>query len=142
MPWAKGMLSGLGSDVTPGEIALAAYEGVVMGLECGARIMRDFGVQIDKRIIATGGGAQSEAYRQVIADFSGLPVHTVDAAEATARGAAVQAAAIAREVTVEAVTAEWSPAPVTENTPQERAQEEVFQRYLHLSNVQAHSNPY
>lgn len=142
MPWAKGMLSGLGSDVTPGDIALVAYEGVVMGLERGARRMRDFGVQIDKRIIAIGGGGRAEAFRQIIADFSGLPVHTVDATEATARGAAVQAAAIARETTVEALTVEWAPAPLTENTPQERAQEEVFQRYLELSKVQAHSNPY
>ena len=47
-----------------------------------------------RRVLVAGGGAKSPAYRQVLADLLGTPVLQLDAPDATARGACVQAAAV------------------------------------------------
>lgn len=110
-PGATGVLAGLRSDTTREEIARAAYDGVVQGLVRGMVTLHKLaGEPITQRVIAVGGGARSRAYRQFIADRCGTQVLTVDAPEATARGAAVQAAAVLHGTTVAAMRTAWSPA--------------------------------
>lgn len=137
LPEARGMLSGLASDASREQLALAAFEGVVLGLWRGARRMSDFGVPAHGRAILLGGGARSQAYRQVVADLSGGEAITVDAVEATARGAAVQAAAIVLGETVAAMTQRWAPETVTVTAPRDDRVAGVLQRYERLAAVQA-----
>jgi xylulokinase len=136
LPWARGMLSGIGSDVTREQFALAAFEGVVLGLERGARRIAEFGVPADGRTILIGGGAKSPAYRRIVADLSRRPALTVDAAEATARGAAIQAAAVVRGERVADVTERWAPAVLTTTEP-ELDRSDVLERYERLADLQA-----
>ena len=108
-PGATGTLSGLRSDVTPGQVARAAVEGVLCGLLEGGDILSAHGLPQGGRLTVTGGGARSRAYRQVLADLSGRPVHVCDLPEAAAAGAAVQAlAALTGKATADCA-ADWAP---------------------------------
>jgi len=109
-PGAQGLLTGLTVQTTRAQLARAAYEGVVFGLYAGQRHLERVGVEVGGRVIVVGGGARSQAYPQVLADTVGRPVLAADAPEATARGAAVQAAAVASGRPVSDVRTEWTPA--------------------------------
>lgn len=108
-PDARGVLSGLGADVSREQLALAAFEGVVLGLVRGQQMMTSVGVSTSGRLIAIGGGAKSPAYLQIIADFTGSDVLVTDQTEAVAAGAAVQAAAVLLGSSVERIRDEWAP---------------------------------
>ena len=54
-----------------------------------------------------GGAARSAAYRRVVADLLGRPVHVHPDDELVARGAAVQAAAVVLGGDFEAVARSW-----------------------------------
>ncbi|QTV80128.1 FGGY-family carbohydrate kinase [Microbacterium sp. NIBRBAC000506063] len=135
-PWASGMLAGLTTATSREQLALAAFEGVVLGLVRGERLLQERGIRITGRTILIGGGARSEAYRQLIADFTGRTAHTVDAPEATARGAAIQAAAVVRDESVTAVTERWRPA-ITSTIEPRSDRNDIWQRYLRLADLQA-----
>ncbi|WP_298750150.1 FGGY family carbohydrate kinase [uncultured Serinicoccus sp.] len=137
LPHARGMLAGLTGDLTREQLALAAVEGVVLGLWRGARRIADFGVPGGGRSIVLGGGARSAAYRQVIADLSGTDTITVDAPEATARGAAVQAAALVHGETVADMTRRWEPGTVTTDHPRDDRAAGLVERYERLASLQA-----
>ena len=108
-PGASGLLTGLTTQTSREELARAAFEGVVFGLYAGQQHLERVGVGHRWRVIAVGGGARSAAYTQILADIVGQPVLTADAPEATARGAAVQAAAVASGQPVTAVRDAWAP---------------------------------
>lgn len=75
--------------------------------------MNAAGVATDGRVLITGGGSRSPAYRQLLADLTGRPVliaDPADADEATARGAAIQAAAVVTGATVTELRRAWAPA--------------------------------
>lgn len=117
-PDASGILSGLRTGTTRAELAFAAFDGVVSGLTSAYEVLQEqLPHDVGSRVLAIGGGARSRAYRQLLADRTGRPVTTVDAPEATARGAAVQAAAVLAEDTVAAVRDAWAPATVTQTDP-------------------------
>ena len=117
-PGTTGTLTGLHSDTTREEVARAAYDGVVQGLVRGMATLQELaGHSITDRVIAVGGGARSLAYRQLIADRCGTPVVTVDAPEATARGACVQAAAVLAGAKVADVRDAWRPATISTVEP-------------------------
>ncbi|MDQ7991477.1 MAG: xylulokinase [Propionicimonas sp.] len=117
-PGATGTLAGLRSDSTREELARAAYDGVVQGLVRGAATLQELaGRPITDRVVAIGGGARSRAYRQLIADRCGAAVVTLDAPEATARGAGIQAAAVLHGATVADVRDAWSPAVASTTEP-------------------------
>ena len=136
LPSARGMLAGLSTSTSREELALAAFEGVALGLVRGERALADLGIAVTGRTIAIGGGARSAAYRQIIADLTARAVHTVDAPEGTARGAAIQAAAVVRGETVAAVTAAWRP-EVTSVTEPVADRSDIWDRYIHLADLQA-----
>ena len=141
LPWAHGMLAGLTTATTREQLALAAFEGVAFGLVRGERQLSDLGIETSGRTILVGGGARALAYRQVIADLTGRPALTVDAPEGTARGAAIQAAAVARSETVAAVTREWMP-DVSSTTEPRDDRNDVWQRYLLLADLQSDGESY
>lgn len=141
LPWAHGMLGGLTTDTTREQLALAAFEGVALGLVRGERHLSEYGISTSGRTILVGGGARAQAYRQVIADLTGRTVLTVDAPEGTARGAAIQAAAAARSETVTAITRQWTP-EVTSSTAAREDRNDVWQRYLRLADLQADGESY
>ena len=109
LPGAVGILGGLTSDTTREQVARAAYEGVVLGLVSGQRHLERMGVAVNKTVLAVGGGTRSPAYVQILANVLGRPVHVADVPEATARGAAVQAAAVATGRRVADVRDGWAP---------------------------------
>jgi sugar (pentulose or hexulose) kinase len=70
--------------------ARAAVEGVTLGMNYGLRRLRELGVK-PKQIRATGGGAKSKVWRQIMADIFNTEVVTVKVSEGAAYGAALQA---------------------------------------------------
>jgi xylulokinase len=108
-PGARGLLAGLTSGTTREELARAAHDGVLLGLVRGEARMNAAGIATAGRVLITGGGARSPAYRQILADLTGREVMVADADEATARGAAVQAAAVLTGTPVQEVRAAWAP---------------------------------
>ncbi len=94
-PDATGTLSGIRSDVTRGQLARAAVEGVVCNLLAGADHLARWEPRVNQgRVMLIGGGAHSPAYQQVVADLTGRSVLVPDVDEPVARGAALQAAAV------------------------------------------------
>jgi xylulokinase len=108
-PRARGLLAGLSSATTREEVALAAFEGVVLGLAEGQFRLESLGVATGGRLLATGGAARSPAYRQLIADITGRTVRVADIDNSSARGACVQAAAVWQGVEVRHVARAWAP---------------------------------
>lgn len=108
LPDATGALRGLRSSLTRSQVARSAFEGVVSGLVEGIGALREAGVVTEGgRLLLVGGGARSSAYRQVLADLTGRPVEVPAAPNVVARGAAVQAAAVAIGCNPAEVAASW-----------------------------------
>lgn len=119
-PDATGTLSGIRSEVTRPELARAAVEGVVCNLLAGADELSQWVPDVGRdRTVLVGGGANSPAYRQVVADVTGRPVVIPASDELVARGAAMQAAAVLSGQTIDAVRVAWGagPATVVDPTP-------------------------
>jgi D-xylulose kinase len=70
--------------------ARAAMEGVTLGMNYGLRRLRELGVK-PRQIRATGGGAKSKFWRQIMADVFEAEVVTLKESEGAAYGAALQA---------------------------------------------------
>ena len=65
-------------------------EGVTLGMNYGLRRLAELGVQ-PTQIRATGGGAKSKVWRQIMADIFNTEVVTLKVTEGAAYGAALQA---------------------------------------------------
>jgi D-xylulose kinase len=70
--------------------ARAAMEGVTLGMNYGLRRLAELGVK-PAQIRATGGGAKSKVWRQIMADIFDAEVVTLKVSEGAAYGAALQA---------------------------------------------------
>ncbi len=68
----------------------AAMEGVTLGMNYGLRRLAELGVK-PRQIRATGGGAKSKVWRQIMADIFDTEVVTLKVTEGAAYGAALQA---------------------------------------------------
>ena len=68
----------------------AAMEGATLGMNYGLRRLATLGVKA-KQIRATGGGAKSKLWRQIMADVFNTEVVTLKVSEGAAYGAALQA---------------------------------------------------
>lgn len=73
-----------------GHFARAAMEGVTLGMNYGLRRLAQLGVK-PTQIRATGGGAKSKVWRQIMADVFNAQVVTLKVGEGAAYGAALQA---------------------------------------------------
>jgi D-xylulose kinase len=75
---------------TAEHFARAAMEGVTLGMNYGLRRLGELGVK-PAQIRATGGGAKSKIWRQIMADIFNAEVVTLKVSEGAAYGAALQA---------------------------------------------------
>ncbi len=73
-----------------GHFARAAMEGATLGMNYGLRRLAELGVK-PAQIRATGGGAKSKVWRQIMADVFDAEVVTLKVSEGAAYGAALQA---------------------------------------------------
>jgi xylulokinase len=73
-----------------GHFARASMEGVTLGMNYGLRRLSELGVK-PTQIRATGGGAKSKLWRQIMADIFNAEVVTLKVSEGAAYGAALQA---------------------------------------------------
>jgi len=91
-PDATGTLDGLRLDTaTPSHLARAAVEGLLCGLADGLDALLDQGAKAE-RVLLVGGGARSQAVRELAPSVFGCPVLVPAPAENVADGAARQAA--------------------------------------------------
>ncbi|MFC8181331.1 xylulokinase [Rhodococcus sp. NPDC057297] len=112
-PHARGLLSEITSATTREEMARAFLEGPLLSLLSGRDALRSFGIRCDGPLTVVGGGARSRATLQLLADLAGDIVTVPDADEATARGACVQAAAVAAGHDIDGMvelSQRWTPA--------------------------------
>ncbi|GAS87244.1 FGGY family carbohydrate kinase [Mycolicibacterium brisbanense] len=99
-PAARGGLVDVTSHTTREELARAFVEGPLLSLMNARDHLRECNVDLGGNAVAVGGGTRSPATLQLLADLLGDEVTVLDADEATARGACVQAAAVAGEMNV------------------------------------------
>ena len=90
-PLARGALIGLTIRHTKAHIVRSVMEGITHGMKDSLDLMRALGIQ-SKTIIASGGGARSALWRQIMADTLETPIAMVNATEGAAYGAALLAA--------------------------------------------------
>lgn len=90
LPLGKAVFFGLDRGTfDAAHIVRAVMEGTVLNLGYGLGRMRELGLR-PSEIRATGGGAKSRLWLQIVADVFGTPVVTLKEAEAAAYGAALQ----------------------------------------------------
>jgi xylulokinase len=107
LPDATGTFVGLTNATTREQLALAAHDGVLCGLLDGLDALRSQGAACDGRLFLVGGGSRSTAYRQRLADLSGLAVVIPHSDETVAAGAAVQAGVVSGDDAFADVIARW-----------------------------------
>lgn len=111
-PHARGALADVSSHTTRAELARAFVEGPLLSLMSGRDQLRGCGIRLDGAAVAVGGGARSPATLQLLADLLDDEVLVFDADDATARGACVQAAAVANGADIAGLTdlaKSWQP---------------------------------
>jgi xylulokinase len=117
LPRATGSIVGLTAEnATPDSMVRAALDGVAAGLAYAVDVLARLGIAAPE-ITLVGGGSQHPAWRQAIADATGLPVIVRAGGEHAARGAAMQAMAIARQEPLDVVVARWRPEVVARIEP-------------------------
>ncbi len=90
LPAAKGVFFGLDKDTFKSSyMARSVLEGTILNLGYGFSRMKSLGIN-PKEIRATGGGAGSRLWLQIVANIMQIPVATLREKEAAAFGAAVQ----------------------------------------------------
>jgi len=90
LPFASGVLFGLRREnFNPAHLARSVMEGTIFNLGYGFMRMRELGLQ-PAEIRATGGGAKSGLWLQMVADIFETPVTALEEQEAAAYGAALQ----------------------------------------------------
>jgi xylulokinase len=87
---ARGGWIGLTASHSRRHLVRAVLEGVAYSLEDCFTIIRQQGLPIDQ-VRATGGGARSRLWRQIISNVLGVPLVTTNSAEGPAFGAAILA---------------------------------------------------
>ncbi|WP_298862807.1 xylulokinase [uncultured Microbacterium sp.] len=94
LPDATATLSGMTlASTTRENLARAAVEGMLSGLGAGLDALRAQGVRLERALLI-GGGAQSQAVREIAPAVLGVPVEVPEPAEYVALGAARQAARV------------------------------------------------
>src|SRR5688572_6353187 len=91
VPDGTGVFMGVNPRTFTGHhFARATMEGVTLGMNYGLRRLAQLGVK-PTQIRATGGGAKSKVWRQIMADIFNAEVVTLKVSEGAAYGAALQA---------------------------------------------------
>lgn len=133
-PDARGAFVGLTVRHSKGHLVRSIMEGVALGMTDMLEIMRELGVPAE-RVRATGGGARSPLWRQILADTLGAAVETIASDEGPALGAALIAGvgtgvyAGFEEATAQTVKIAGCIDPIPENQDRYR---ELFTVYRNL----------
>jgi xylulokinase len=90
-PLARGAWVGLTAQHSRARMTRALLEGVAFGLRDILALLSAAGAQLPAEARIAGGGAQSETWRQIIADVLSMPLVTVNSTEGAAYGAALLA---------------------------------------------------
>jgi len=112
LPFARAVFFGLDRKTfDAAHIVRAVMEGTVLNLGYGFGRMKELGLK-PSEIRATGGGAKSRLWLQIVADVFGTPVVTLKEAEAAAYGAALQSVwnwrlAAGEKVAIADIAASW-----------------------------------
>ncbi len=141
-PYARGLLGGITTSIDRESLALSVFEGVIAGIVRGHLAIDAAGIRTAGDVVVAGGGARSLAYRQLLADILGRPVHTRDASEATARGACVQAAAVLGDAPITEVRDAWAPPTTTETGPRPGSTPGLRPEYLRLAAFEELDRPW
>ena len=88
---ARGVFFGLSGIHGKGDMVRAVMEGVTYSLRQCLDVLREMGIDFTT-MLATGGGAKSPFWRQIMADLYHCEVTTIDSQEGPALGAAILAA--------------------------------------------------
>lgn len=118
LPDARGAIGMLDNATGRNEMARMAFEAVVFGLMRGVDALEHCGIRLDGRLIVAGGGARSATYRQLLANMTAKPAHVLDAPEATARGACVQALNLLEQGNLRATTVRLRPEVLSVTRPE------------------------
>jgi len=106
LPNATGTLLGVRpGTLRPGHLYRAALEGTSCNLGLGFDRLKALGVQVDE-VRLTGGAANNELWRQILANVFGVTVRVLVETESAALGGALQACWATRRHAGEAVTAD------------------------------------
>jgi xylulokinase len=90
-PYARGAFIGLTIRHNKAAMVRAVMEGITYGMLDSLELMRTAGIR-SKTIVASGGGARSQLWRQMMADVFAADIALVNATEGAAYGAALLAA--------------------------------------------------
>lgn len=93
-PNARGVFAGLSLRHTKAHMARAIMEGVCYSLRDCMELIKRLGVPVTE-IRASGGGARSRLWREMLANILGVPVYLTNSYEGPAFGAALLAAVAA-----------------------------------------------
>jgi len=131
VPAGTGVLLGVNQRTyAPEFLARAAMEGVTLGMNYGLRRLAELGVK-PSQIRATGGGAKSRAWRQIMADVFNTEVVTLKVSEGAAYGAALQALWCWRlqageKVSISEITGEFIEVNQAETAQPQRGNVEIY----------------
>jgi xylulokinase len=70
-PFARGVIAGLSLAHTREQLFRAILEGVACGVRHNLETLAQLGAQVD-RVVAVGGGAQTDTWLQIVSDVSGV----------------------------------------------------------------------
>lgn len=94
LPNAKGAVFGLDSrNARPENLLRSAVEGATFALRFGIDRLAELGIETEQ-IVLTGGGVNSDTWRQIVADTCNTPVIVLANNEGAGFGAALQALAL------------------------------------------------
>jgi xylulokinase len=89
-PNARGSFVGLTLRHTKGHLVRAVLEGVAFGLRDSLELLKGLGQEVSQ-VRASGGGARSTLWQQILADVFGVELVTINVTEGAAYGAALLA---------------------------------------------------
>ena len=126
-----------------GHFARSAMEGVTLGMNYGLRRLAELGVK-PAQIRATGGGAKSKVWRQIMADIFNTEVVTLKVSEGAAYGAALQALWCWRreegeKVSIQEITDQFVELNPTETAEPESKNVEVYRELQSLQDQMSKS---
>ena len=87
-PHAKGVFFGLSLRHSKAHMTRSVLEGVTFGLRDSLELIRGLGTKVE-HVVASGGGAKSPFWHQLLADIFGTRIVVVNATEGAAYGAAI-----------------------------------------------------
>lgn len=128
-PDARGIISGLTTTHTRGDLYRAALEATALGVRHNVETIAEAGGTI-QRIVAVGGGAQGTLWTQIVSDVTGLPQVIPSQTIGASFGAAFLAAGTVQPVRIE----DWNPVLETRMPRAELAEDydELYRLYRQL----------